>query len=212
MTATHTTPTALDVMTMGPVIPVVVLDDAAPAADLARALLAGGVRTMEITLRTDAALDAIAAVADAVPDMMVGAGTVTTAALVRDSATAGARFLVSPGSTTSVLDAASAARLPILPGAVTATEVMALAERGITEMKFFPAATSGGPAAITALGGPFPAVRFCPTGGISPANVSQYQALSNVVCVGGSWLTPAPLVAARDFSAITELARAAAAR
>ncbi|MFT4043382.1 MAG: bifunctional 4-hydroxy-2-oxoglutarate aldolase/2-dehydro-3-deoxy-phosphogluconate aldolase [Gordonia sp. (in: high G+C Gram-positive bacteria)] len=200
---------ATDVMTLGPVIPVVVIDDASLAPDLARALLAGGVTTMEITLRTPAAIEAITAVAAQVPDMVVGAGTVTTADAIARSVAAGAQFLVSPGATTALLDAAASASVPLLPGAVTATEIMNLAERGITEMKFFPAATSGGASAIKALSGPFPDIRFCPTGGIGPADAPQYLSLPNVLCVGGSWLTPAHLVAAHDWTAITELARAA---
>lgn len=200
--------TALSLMTRGPVIPVVVLDRADDAVPLANALLAGGIDTMEITLRTPAGIDAIAAVAEQVPDMAVGAGTVSTPVQVRDVLNAGASFLVSPGSSPLLLAAMLESGVPILPGAVTAGEVLNLLENGITEMKFFPAATSGGVAALRALGGPFPGVTFCPTGGIDPTSSADYLALPNVACVGGSWLTPASLIDDRDWAAVTALASA----
>ncbi|WP_238421806.1 bifunctional 4-hydroxy-2-oxoglutarate aldolase/2-dehydro-3-deoxy-phosphogluconate aldolase [Gordonia sp. 'Campus'] len=192
----------------GPVIPVVVLDDAARAVPLARALLAGGIDTMEITLRTATALDSIRAVADQVPEMAVGAGTVTSVAQLDRAVDAGATFVVTPGATPTLVEAGLDSGIPFLPGAVTASEVVALLEHGVETMKFFPAASSGGPAALRALGGPFPQVRFCPTGGIGPGDASDYLALANVDCVGGSWIAPADLVAAEDWDRISALCRA----
>jgi 2-dehydro-3-deoxyphosphogluconate aldolase / (4S)-4-hydroxy-2-oxoglutarate aldolase len=198
--------TAIDLMRRGAVIPVVVIDRASDAAPLARALLAGGVDTMEITLRTPDAVDAIRSVAEHVPDMAVGAGTITRPEQVRDAVAAGATFLVSPGCTPRLLEALLNQSVPILPGAATASEVMALLEDGITEMKFFPAAAAGGTRALRGLAGPLPEVTICPTGGIDRAAAADYLALPNVACVGGSWLTPADLVAAQDWKAITALA------
>nr|WP_064572006.1 bifunctional 4-hydroxy-2-oxoglutarate aldolase/2-dehydro-3-deoxy-phosphogluconate aldolase [Gordonia sp. LAM0048] len=192
----------------GPVIPVVVLDDAARAVPLARALLAGGVDTMEITLRTPTALDSIRAVADQVPEMAVGAGTVTSVAQLDRAVDAGATFVVTPGATPTLVEAGLNSGVPFLPGAVTASEVVALLEHGVETMKFFPAASSGGPAALRALAGPFPQVRFCPTGGIGPDDAPDYLALANVDCVGGSWIAPAGLVAAGDWDQISALCRA----
>ena len=192
----------------GPVIPVVVLDDATRAVPLARALLAGGVDTMEITLRTPTALDSIRAVADQVPEMAVGAGTVVSAAQLGEAVDAGAQFVVSPGATPTLVDAGLRSGIPLLPGAVTASDVLGLLEFGIETMKFFPAATSGGPAALRALAGPFPTVRFCPTGGIGPDDAPKYLGLANVDCVGGSWIAPADLVRAGDWEQITALCRA----
>lgn len=200
--------TAISLMMRGPVIPVVVIDRAVDAVPLARALLAGGVDTMEITLRTPAAMEAIASVAASVPGMAVGAGSVNRPDQVRDVLSAGASFLVSPGSSPRLLTAMLESGAPILPGAVTASEVLNLVENGITAMKFFPAATSGGVRALRALGGPFLDVTFCPTGGIDPASSADYLALPNVACVGGTWLTPAGLVDAQDWGAITALAAA----
>jgi 2-dehydro-3-deoxyphosphogluconate aldolase/(4S)-4-hydroxy-2-oxoglutarate aldolase len=198
--------TAIDLMRSGPVIPVVVIDRATDAVPLARALLAGGVDTMEITLRTPDAIDAIRSVAEHVPNMAVGAGTVTRPEQVRDAVAAGAAFLVSPGCTPLLLEALLDQAVPILPGAATASEVMALLEEGITEMKFFPAAAAGGTKALRTLAGPLPEVTFCPTGGIERAAAADYLALPNVACVGGSWLTPSDLVAAQDWDAVTALA------
>jgi 2-dehydro-3-deoxyphosphogluconate aldolase/(4S)-4-hydroxy-2-oxoglutarate aldolase len=198
--------TAIDLMNRGPVIPVVVIDRAGDAVPLARALLAGGVDTMEITLRTVDALDAIRLVAEQVPDMAVGAGTIVRPEQAREAVSAGAAFLVSPGTTPQLLAALLDQDIPILPGAATASEVIALMEHGITEMKFFPAAAAGGPKAVKALAGPLPEITFCPTGGIDRASSADYLALPNVACVGGSWLTPSDLVAAGDWEAITALA------
>ncbi len=199
--------TAIDLMTRGPVIPVVVVDRAVDAVPLARALLAGGIDTMEITLRTPDAVDAIRSVAEQVPGMAVGAGTIIWPEQARDAVNAGATFLVSPGCTPRLLDALLDQAVPILPGAATASEVMALLEHGITEMKFFPAAAAGGTQALRALAGPLPEVTFCPTGGIDRVAAADYLALPNVACVGGSWLAPSHLVAAHNWDAIA--ARAA---
>jgi 2-dehydro-3-deoxyphosphogluconate aldolase/(4S)-4-hydroxy-2-oxoglutarate aldolase len=198
--------TAIDLMRRGPVIPVVVIDRAADAVPLARAMLAGGVDTMEITLRTPDAVDAIRSVAEHVPDMAVGAGTIVRAGQAREAVAAGAAFLVSPGCTPRLLEALLDQAVPILPGAATASEVMTLLEDGITEMKFFPAAAAGGTTALGALAGPLSEVTFCPTGGIDRTAATDYLALPNVACVGGSWLTPSDLVAAQDWEAITALA------
>ncbi|MPY80210.1 MAG: bifunctional 4-hydroxy-2-oxoglutarate aldolase/2-dehydro-3-deoxy-phosphogluconate aldolase [Actinophytocola sp.] len=194
---------ALDV---SPVIPVVVIEDADTAVPLARALAAGGVRIVEVTLRSDAALTAIERIAAELPDVLVGAGTLTTPTQVKDAVGAGARFLVSPGSTPTLLDAMADTRLPYLPGVSTASEVLAMLERGITEMKFFPAETAGGQPFLKALAGPLPQARFCPTGGITPLSAPDYLALPTVGCVGGSWLSPADAVATGDWTCISQLA------
>lgn len=194
----------------GPVIPVIQIEDAGDAPALARALLDGGVRVLEITLRTPVALDAIRAAVDAEPDALVGAGTVLNARDAEAAARAGARFLVSPGLTAALSRAAADLGLPLLPGAVTATEVMAALDLGHTALKFFPAGTSGGVAALAALAAPLPQAVFCPTGGINATNARDYLRLANVRCVGGSWLTPRATLRARDWSAITALAREAA--
>lgn len=199
--------TSSELLDLSPVMPVVVLDEAEVAPDVARALLAGGIRTIELTLRTPAAMEAIEKVASRVPDIVVGAGTVTTPRQAADAADAGAAFLVTPGTTDSLLDAVTATGLPFLPGAATVSEAMQLTERGLDTLKFFPAAASGGPAALKAFAGPLPHLTFCPTGGVSVANAPDYLALSNVGCVGGSWLTPGDAVAARDFARIEALAK-----
>ncbi|SDE36883.1 bifunctional 4-hydroxy-2-oxoglutarate aldolase/2-dehydro-3-deoxy-phosphogluconate aldolase [Streptomyces griseoaurantiacus] len=199
------------VLDLAPVLPVVVVDDATDAVPLARALVAGGLPAIEVTLRTPAALDAIRAVAEAVPDAVVGAGTVLTPAQVTRCVEAGARFLVSPGWTETLLAAMTASGVPFLPGVSTASEVVALLERGVTEMKFFPAEAAGGTAYLKSLAGPLPGVRFCPTGGIGPGTAPAYLALPNVGCVGGSWMVPADAVAAGDWARVERLAREAAA-
>ncbi|MCX0243590.1 bifunctional 4-hydroxy-2-oxoglutarate aldolase/2-dehydro-3-deoxy-phosphogluconate aldolase [Streptomyces drozdowiczii] len=199
------------VLDLAPVVPVVVLEDAADAVPLARALVAGGLPAIEVTLRTAAALDAIRAIAAEVPDAVVGAGTVISARNVADTVAAGARFLVSPGWTDALLDAMKGSGLPFLPGVSTTSEVVALLERGVTEMKFFPAEAAGGTAYLKALSAPLPQARFCPTGGISAASAPAYLALPNVGCVGGSWMVPADAVAARDWARVERLAAGAAA-
>lgn len=194
-----------------PVVPVLVIEDLSAAVPLARALVAGGLPVLEITLRTPAALDAIRAIAGEVEGAVVGAGTVLSAGQYREAAGVGARFVVSPGATEKVLDAAAASTVPLLPGAATASEVMRLLEQGYRFLKFFPAAPAGGVAYLKALAAPLPEARFCPTGGIDAASAKEYLSLPNVVCVGGSWVAPAAAVAAGDWQEITRLARAAAA-
>lgn len=196
-------------MAVSPVIPVVVIEKLEHAVPMARALHEGGVDIIELTLRSEVALAAIEAIAGEVPDVVIGAGTVLTREDAQKSLDAGARFLVSPGSPAGLLDAASDWSVPWLPGVSTATEAMTVADAGYTEMKFFPAETSGGAPALGALAGPLPHLTFCPTGGISTANATDYLTLSNVACVGGSWLTPKAALAAGDWDAVTELARAA---
>ncbi|MGY5044997.1 bifunctional 4-hydroxy-2-oxoglutarate aldolase/2-dehydro-3-deoxy-phosphogluconate aldolase [Streptomyces sp. 900105755] len=198
------------VLDLAPVVPVVVIEDAATAVPLARALVEGGLPVIEVTLRTPAALDAIRAVAAAVPDAVVGAGTVLTPEQVTECVAAGARFLVSPGWTDGLLAAMAASGVPYLPGVSTASEVVALLERGVREMKFFPAQAAGGTAYLRSLAGPLPRARFCPTGGIGPDNAREYLALPNVGCVGGTWMVPADAVAAGDWDRVRGLARAAA--
>ncbi|MEX2520751.1 MAG: bifunctional 4-hydroxy-2-oxoglutarate aldolase/2-dehydro-3-deoxy-phosphogluconate aldolase [Paracoccaceae bacterium] len=194
---------------LAPIIPVLVVDDASAAAGLAAALIAGGLPAIEVTLRTPAALDAIRAMA-AVPGGVVGAGTLLTAEDVRAAKAAGAEFGVSPGATPALIAAAEAEGLPLLAGAATASEAMALLERGYDFMKFFPAEASGGAPALKALAGPLPQIGFCPTGGVSLKNAPTYLSLPNVLCAGGSWVAPANLVAARDWAGIEALAREAA--
>ncbi|WP_282699658.1 bifunctional 4-hydroxy-2-oxoglutarate aldolase/2-dehydro-3-deoxy-phosphogluconate aldolase [Streptomyces sp. CC219B] len=198
------------VLDLAPVVPVVVIEDPADAVPLARALVAGGLPAIEVTLRTPGALDAIRAVGEEVPGAVVGAGTVIAPEQVRASVGAGARFLVSPGWTDVLLAAMRASGVPFLPGVSTTSEVVALLERGVREMKFFPAQAAGGTAYLRSLSGPLPQARFCPTGGIGPDSAPEYLALPNVGCVGGSWMLPAEAVAARDWARIEALARAAA--
>ncbi|MFE9018485.1 bifunctional 4-hydroxy-2-oxoglutarate aldolase/2-dehydro-3-deoxy-phosphogluconate aldolase [Streptomyces sp. NPDC007808] len=198
------------VLDLARVVPVVAVDAPADAVPLARALVAGGLPAIEVTLRTPHALEAIRAVADAVPDAVVGAGTVITADQVGRAVAAGARFLVSPGWTDVLLDAMRGSGVPYLPGVSTTSEVVALLERGVREMKFFPAEPAGGTAYLRSLYGPLPQARFCPTGGIGPASAPDYLALPNVGCVGGSWMAPADAVAARDWGRVEALAREAA--
>ena len=198
--------TALQVMQDAPVIPVIVLSDVSHAVPLARALVAGGIRMLEVTLRTPQALACIEAIAREVPEAVVGAGTVRSAADVQACTMAGARFAVSPGYSHLVGQACRDAGLPLLPGVATGSEVMAAQEDGLTELKFFPAMQAGGPAMLKAWNGPFSDVRFCPTGGVTADNAAEFLALPNVVCVGGSWLTPADTLARGNWSHVTALA------
>jgi 2-dehydro-3-deoxyphosphogluconate aldolase / (4S)-4-hydroxy-2-oxoglutarate aldolase len=200
-----------ELLDLAPVVPVVVLDDPEAAVPLARALVAGGLPVIEVTLRTAGALAAIERIAAEVPDAVVGAGTIVRPRDAEGSAKAGARFLVGPGCTDTLRQAMTATGLPFLPGVATASEAMALLEHDITAMKFFPAEAAGGPAYLKSLGGPLPQARFCPTGGITTDNAPRYLALPNVGCVGGSWLTPADAVRAGDWDRIEKLARDAAA-
>ena len=201
--------TAVQVMRDAPVIPVIVLNDVRLAVPLARALFAGGIRMLEITLRTPQALACIEAIARDVPEVVAGAGTVRSASDAQACAMAGARFAVSPGYTHSVGQACRDAGLPLLPGVATGSEVMAAYEDGLRELKFFPAMQAGGPAMLKAWSGPFGDVRFCPTGGVSAANAAEFLALPNVVCVGGSWLTPPEALANGRWAEVTALAEQA---
>lgn len=201
----------MSLLDLAPVVPVVVIDEVETAVPLARALVAGGLPVIEVTLRTAAALEAIAAIAAEVPDAVIGAGTIRTSADIAASIAAGARFLVSPGTTPTLLDALLDCGVPFLPGAATASEVMALAERGLSELKFFPAEAAGGLPYLKSLAGPLPDVRFCPTGGIRLQTAPDYLALPNVGCVGGTWLTPADALASGDWARIEKLAAQAAA-
>ena len=193
---------------LAPVIPVLVIHDVAVARPLAEALVAGGLPALEVTLRTACALDVIREMAQ-VEGGVVGAGTLLTPADVDAAVKAGAKFGVSPGATDTILQACEDADLPLLPGAATSSEVMRLMERGYTTQKFFPAEANGGAPALKAIGAPLPQVKFCPTGGITAASAPIYLALSNTLCVGGSWVAPQNLIDAKDWAAITELAKEA---
>ena len=210
MTPAEQSRLAADICRLAPVVPVLVIDDLAHAKKLAEALVAGGLPALEVTLRTPVALDAIRAMAE-VPGGRVGAGTLLTPADVKAAKAAGATFGVSPGVTQRLLDACAEYHLPLLPGAATASEVMALLEMGYTVQKFFPAEQSGGAAFLKSLGSPIPQVKFCPTGGISLKNARDYLSLSNILCVGGSWVAPKDALARGDWGAITTLAAEAAA-
>lgn len=201
----------LSTLRLQPVVPVIVIDDAKSAVPLARALVAGGLKAIEITLRTPAALDAIRAVAEEVEGGVAGAGTVLDAKQWEAAAKAGAKFVVSPGAGPSLLDAADQSDVPLLPGAVTASEVMHLRDRGYSVLKFFPAEQAGGAAYLNALASPLSGISFCPTGGISLKNARDYLSLPNVVCVGGSWVAPKQMVAEGNWEGITKLAAEAAA-
>lgn len=200
-----------EILGLAPVLPVVTLDDPATAVPLARALVAGGLRAIEVTLRTPAGLEAIRRIAAEVPEAICGAGTVLRAAHLEAASAAGAQFAVSPGAPPALLAAAKSSPLPFLPAIATASELMAALEEGFTICKFFPAASAGGVTALKAFGGPFPQARFNPTGGIDGASAKAYLALPNVVAVGGSWVTPPDAIAAGDFARIERLAREAAA-
>lgn len=210
MTPAEASAATLKVCKLAPVIPVLVIEDAGSARALATALVAGGLPALEVTLRTPAALEAIREMS-AVAGGVVGAGTLLTPEDVRAAKAAGAQFGVAPGATNRLLEACEAEDLPLLPGAATATEAMALLERGYTTAKFFPAEASGGAPALKAIGAPIPQITFCPTGGVSLKNAREYLSLPNVVCVGGSWVAPADKVAAGDWAGIEALAQEAAA-
>jgi 2-dehydro-3-deoxyphosphogluconate aldolase/(4S)-4-hydroxy-2-oxoglutarate aldolase len=201
----------LQIMQTGPVIPVIVMDRLEDAVPLARALVAGGIRVLELTLRTPVALQAIEAIANEVEGAITGVGTITRAEDFDAALNAGALFGVSPGLTPALVAAAKDSALPLLPGGMTPSAVIAARAAGFTELKLFPAQQAGGIAMLKALAGPFPDLAFCPTGGIGAATAADFLALPNVACVGGSWLTPGDAIAAGDWGRITELARAAAA-
>jgi 2-dehydro-3-deoxyphosphogluconate aldolase / (4S)-4-hydroxy-2-oxoglutarate aldolase len=199
--------TALQVMQDAPVIPVIVLTDVAHAVPLARALFAGGIRMLEVTLRTPQALACIEAIARDVPEAVIGAGTVRSAADAKAAANAGALFAVSPGYTNAVGKACRDLGLPLLPGVATGSEIMMAQAEGFTELKFFPAMQAGGSALLKAWSGPFFDIKFCPTGGLTLANAPDFLSLPNVQCVGGSWLTPTDAMATGDWARITQLAK-----
>lgn len=210
LNTTKTPPfTALQVMQDAPVIPVIVLNDVVHAVPMARALVAGGIRMLEVTLRTSQALACIEAIAKEVPEAIVGAGTVRNESDAKAAANAGAKFAVSPGYTPSVGQACRDVGLSLLPGVATGSEIMMAQEDGYTELKFFPAMQAGGSAMLKAWGGPFFDVRFCPTGGVTAQNASEFLSLPNVACVGGSWLVPAEALANGDWARIEKLAREA---
>ncbi|MBC7284185.1 2-dehydro-3-deoxy-phosphogluconate aldolase [Hoeflea sp.] len=196
----------ISILKLQPVVPVLVIKDLAHAVPLARALVAGGLKAIEITLRTPVALDAIRAVADEVEGAVPGAGTVLNADQYHQAVEAGSQFIVSPGTTQELLDVARKSPVPMLPGAATPSEVMALREEGYEVLKFFPAEQAGGAAYLKSLSSPLAGTMFCPTGGITPDNARDYLSLSNVICVGGSWVAPTALVEAGDWDGITRLA------
>ncbi|MEY2697765.1 MAG: hypothetical protein RL333_1903 [Pseudomonadota bacterium] len=202
---------ARQILQQGPVVPVMVIDDLSSAVPLARALVAGGIRVLEITLRTPVAIDAIRQIAAEVDGAIVGAGTVLTPDQFRACREAGSRFVISPGLTPNLLGAAQDAGIPLIPGIATISELMMGMEYGLDAFKFFPAEAAGGIPMLKAIAGPIPQIQFCPTGGITPANYRDYLALKNVSCVGGSWLAPADKVRAGDFAAVTALAKEAVA-
>jgi 2-dehydro-3-deoxyphosphogluconate aldolase/(4S)-4-hydroxy-2-oxoglutarate aldolase len=199
-----------DVLKLSPVMPVVVIDDAAQAEPLARVLLASGIRTIEVTLRTDAALDAIREIVKTAPEMIVGAGTVLNLTDLEAAIEAGARYALSPGATPKLMKAARNAKIPFIPGVATSSEIMRGLDLGYTHFKFFPAEQMGGVAALKAQHGPLPNAKFCPTGGISADKAPSYLALPNVLCVGGSWIAPADKIKAQDWAAIETAAKQAA--
>lgn len=200
---------AAHILESGPVVPVIVIDDPDSAVPLAEALLEGGIRVLEITLRTEAALKAIEEVARALPEAVVGAGTVLNGKDLKAVTEAGGMFAISPGLTSELLEAAWNGPIALIPGISTVSELMTGLQHGYECFKFFPAEAAGGLAMLKALSGPFPQVRFCPTGGISPGNYLEYLALKNVLCVGGSWLAPKRLIEEKDWAAVTALARKA---
>lgn len=208
MTPQDASKRAREICSLAPIVPVLVVNDAAHARPLAEALVAGGLPALEVTLRTPAALDVIAQMAD-VPGGIVGAGTLVTPQDVKNAKAAGAKFGVSPGATDVLLAACEAEDLPLLAGAATASEAMRLFERGYDVLKFFPAEASGGAPALKAIGAPLPQISFCPTGGVSPQNANSYLSLPNVLCAGGSWVAPAAMVQSGDWAGIEALAKEA---
>ncbi|QCR35976.1 bifunctional 4-hydroxy-2-oxoglutarate aldolase/2-dehydro-3-deoxy-phosphogluconate aldolase [Nissabacter sp. SGAir0207] len=202
---------AEQILTTGPVVPVIVINELRHAVPLAKALVAGGVKVLEVTLRTECALEAIRAIAKEVPEAIIGAGTVINPQQLDEVIAAGAQFVISPGLTEPLLKAATQGPVPLIPGISTVSELMLGMDYGLREFKFFPAEANGGVKALQAIAGPFPQVRFCPTGGISLKNYREYLALKSVLCIGGSWLVPAEALAEGNYDRITELAREAVA-
>ncbi|MCW0309173.1 bifunctional 4-hydroxy-2-oxoglutarate aldolase/2-dehydro-3-deoxy-phosphogluconate aldolase [Pantoea ananatis] len=202
---------AEQILKTGPVVPVIVVNKLEHAVPMAQALVAGGVKVLEVTLRTPVAMDALRTIIKNVPDAIVGAGTVLNTQQLQEVTQAGAQFVISPGITEPLLKAAVEGLIPLIPGISTVSELMTGMDYGLREFKFFPAEANGGVKALQAIGGPFPQVRFCPTGGISPANYRDYLALKSVLCIGGSWLVPNDALEAGDWQRITQLARDAVA-
>ncbi|APD86640.1 MULTISPECIES: bifunctional 4-hydroxy-2-oxoglutarate aldolase/2-dehydro-3-deoxy-phosphogluconate aldolase [Alteromonas] len=200
-----------EIFAAGPVVPVLVINDVEKAVPLAKALMEGGIKVLEVTLRTPAAIDVIKRIAEEVPDSLIGAGTVTNAQQLKAVIEAGAKFAISPGMTADLLKAGMDADIPLIPGISSTSDLMKGKDAGYTHMKFFPAEASGGVKAIKSISGPFPDVTFCPTGGIGPNNYNDYLALNNVKCVGGSWLAPDDAIESGDWARITQLAKEAVA-
>lgn len=198
-----------EVFAAGPVVPVLVINDVEKAVPLAKALMAGGIKVLEVTLRTPVALDVIKRIATEVPEALIGAGTVTNAQQLKDVVEAGAKFAISPGMTAELLQAGKECEVPLIPGISSTSDLMKAKDAGYTHMKFFPAEASGGVKAIKSISGPFPDVTFCPTGGISLANYKDYLTLKNVACVGGSWVSPDEAINNGDWEQITKLAKEA---
>lgn len=203
--------TAESILTAGPVVPVIVIDKLADALPLAEALLAGGVKVLEVTLRTECALEAIKLIRQQLPQAIVGAGTVTSVQQLHAVTQAGAQFAITPGITDALLQAAIDGPIPVIPGIATISELLTAQQYGLSALKFFPAEVNGGIAALKAFAGPCGYMKFCPTGGINPTNYRDYLALDNVLCVGGSWFVPSDRIAQGDFAKITELAAQAVA-
>ena len=197
--------TIKDIMAISPIVPVMVINNVEHAVPLAHALVKGGLKVLEITLRTPAALESIRRIRAEVPEAIVGAGTIINIETLNKAIDAGAEFIVSPGTTDKMIDAALATGIPLLPGIANPSKAMCLLEKGITEMKFFPAEAAGGIPMLKSIGAPIPQISFCPTGGVSQKNVKEYYNLSNVACVGGSWMCAASLVDAEDWGEITRL-------
>ncbi|QTH64384.1 bifunctional 4-hydroxy-2-oxoglutarate aldolase/2-dehydro-3-deoxy-phosphogluconate aldolase [Psychrosphaera ytuae] len=200
-----------EVFAAGPVVPVLVIENVEDAVPIAKALMAGGIKVLEVTLRTPAAIDVIREIATHVPDALIGAGTVTNAQQLKQVTEAGAKFAISPGLTPDLLDAGNQGTIALIPGISSISELMVGLDKGYSHFKFFPAEASGGVPSLKSIGGPFPEVKFCPTGGINPGNYQDYLALNNVMCCGGSWLCPDALVKERKWDEITKLAAAAVA-
>ncbi|MBD2810848.1 bifunctional 4-hydroxy-2-oxoglutarate aldolase/2-dehydro-3-deoxy-phosphogluconate aldolase [Xenorhabdus sp. Vera] len=201
--------TAEHILAAGPVVPVIVVNEIEHAVPLAKALIAGGICVLEVTLRTECALESIRLIAQEVPEAIIGAGTVINPEQLAAVTEAGAQFAISPGLTDKLLEAAIAGSIPLIPGITTVSELMLGMSYDLQYFKFFPAEANGGVKALKAIAGPFPKVRFCPTGGISPENYRDYLALNNVLCIGGSWLVPSDALKKGDYAQITELARTA---
>ncbi|OTQ73853.1 MULTISPECIES: bifunctional 4-hydroxy-2-oxoglutarate aldolase/2-dehydro-3-deoxy-phosphogluconate aldolase [unclassified Gilliamella] len=200
---------AEEILSLGPVVPVIVIEDIKDAVPLARALISGGVKVLEVTLRTACGLDAIKKIIAEVPEAVVGAGTVTSVEQLKEVTKAGVEFIITPGLTPSILKTAVEGSVPVIPGIATIGELMTAKEAGLTAFKFFPAEINGGTAALKAFSGPIPDAKFCPTGGINIKNYRDYLALKNVICVGGSWFVPTDLIKYGNFAEITKLAREA---